>query len=201
MQPLRRSVIRKVKLSGGCGRWPVYEVEEDEFDVWLLGLAQKEGATVLQDSVVRPRDIEHAEGRYHVRAGGETHTARVLVGAELTELGLNHPRTGDVVLVSLPNSWQAYYWWWSDAAAPRYARTVDIHRKPGYDPVELFWGPDGVPLDATRVKGSHGAPANGNSEHAVILASRPGLLGKRPGAPAAIADTDVAGIVLGQFAH
>jgi flavin-dependent dehydrogenase len=58
-----------------------YFPNRDEFDVWLLGLAQKEGAQVLQDSVVRPGDIEHGDGRYHIRVGGESHTARILVGA------------------------------------------------------------------------------------------------------------------------
>jgi len=58
-----------------------YFPNRDEFDTWLLELAQKDGAQVLQDSVVRPGDIEHVDGRYHVRVGGETHTARVLVGA------------------------------------------------------------------------------------------------------------------------
>jgi flavin-dependent dehydrogenase len=59
----------------------VYFPNRDEFDVWLLDLAQKEGAHVLQDTMVRPGDIEHGDGRYHIRVGSETHTARVLVGA------------------------------------------------------------------------------------------------------------------------
>ncbi len=73
---------------------------------------------------------------------------------------LDHDRAGDVILISTPNSWQAYYWWLDDANAPAFARTVDIHRKPGYDPVELFFDPAtrSIPLDATLVKGSHGAP-------------------------------------------
>jgi flavin-dependent dehydrogenase len=58
-----------------------YFPNRDEFDVWLLDLAQKDGAQVLQDSVVRPRDIDHVDGRYHVHVGSEMHTARVLVGA------------------------------------------------------------------------------------------------------------------------
>ena len=58
----------------------VYFPNRDEFDTWLLGLAQKEGAQVLHDSVVRPHDIEWEDGRYLVRAGGEVHTAKTLVG-------------------------------------------------------------------------------------------------------------------------
>ena len=81
------------------------------------------------------------------------------------------------------DSWFTYYYWLDDEKAPDYARTVDIHRKPGYDPVELFLDPsiripklsigwrlakrtlgmrtlmDVIPLDATLVKGSHGRPS------------------------------------------
>jgi flavin-dependent dehydrogenase len=58
-----------------------YFPNRDEFDVWLLDLTQKDGALVLQDSIVRPRDIDRVDGGYQVRVGGETHRARVLVGA------------------------------------------------------------------------------------------------------------------------
>jgi len=73
---------------------------------------------------------------------------------------LNHERSGDVVLVSNEKSWQAYYWWNDDAKAPSFAHNVDIHRKPGYDPVELCFdmATKSVPLDATLIKGSHGVP-------------------------------------------
>ncbi len=123
--------------------------------------------------------------------------AAALTGEAIAEFKLNHPRTGDVVLVSEPNSWQAYYWWEEDARAPRYARTVDIHRKPGYDPVELFL--DGrtksIPLNAKLVRGSHGAPARDPSQRGVLLTSEPGVFlgGSLP-------DVDVAEIVLKQFA-
>jgi len=58
-----------------------YFPNRDEFDVWLLDLAQKDGALVLQDSIVRPRDIDNDGERYHVRVGSEVHTSSVLVGA------------------------------------------------------------------------------------------------------------------------
>ena len=82
----------------------------------------------------------------------------VLSGVERGDL--DHERSGDVVLVSDPNSWQAYYWWLNDEKAPSFAHTVDIHRKPGYDPVELCFdmATMSVPLDATLIKGSHGVP-------------------------------------------
>ncbi|NIJ53456.1 alkaline phosphatase family protein [Dyadobacter arcticus] len=95
---------------------------------------------------------------------------------------INHERSGDIVLVAKPDSWFTYYYWLDDAKAPDYAHLVDIHRKPGYDPVEMFMDPknpliklragyklarkllgfrylmDVIPLDATLIKGSHGSP-------------------------------------------
>jgi predicted AlkP superfamily pyrophosphatase or phosphodiesterase len=93
---------------------------------------------------------------------------------------LGHPRAGDFVAISAPDAWFTYYYWLDDERAPDYARTVDIHRKPGYDPAELFIDPairlpqlkvgltllrkklgfrtllDVIPLDASLVRGSHG---------------------------------------------
>jgi predicted AlkP superfamily pyrophosphatase or phosphodiesterase len=88
---------------------------------------------------------------------------------------INHERSGDLVLVAAENSWFTYYFWLDDAKAPDYARVVDIHKKPGYDPVEMFmtskaragykilrkkaglrYMMDVIPLDANLIKGSHG---------------------------------------------
>ena len=88
---------------------------------------------------------------------------------------LDHPRSGELIALAEPDSWFAYYYWLNEELAPDFARTVDIHRKPGYDPCELFitskframrkilrkklgfrYSMDVVPLDATLVKGSHG---------------------------------------------
>ena len=122
---------------------------------------------------------------------------QVLAGPERAEYGLDHPRSGEVILVSTPNSWQAYYWWLDDALAPNFARSVDIHRKPGYDPVELHFDPGtrSIPLDATLVRGSHGAPVRSDAQRGVILASHDGVL-----PDGSLADRDVAGLVLRQFA-
>ena len=89
---------------------------------------------------------------------GRPGIAEVLVGSQRARYDLEHPRSGEVIVISTPRSWQAYYWWLSDDRAPKFARTVNIHRKPGYDPMELFFDPvtNGTPLDASRVKGSHG---------------------------------------------
>ncbi len=127
---------------------------------------------------------------------GRPGIAEVLVGPERGRYHLEHPRSGEVILISTPRSWQAYYWWLADDRAPRFARTVDIHRKPGYDPVELCFDPatPSIPLDAGRIKGSHGAPAVDRSQRSVLLASEPTLF---PGP--AVRDADVFGIVLKHF--
>jgi predicted AlkP superfamily pyrophosphatase or phosphodiesterase len=94
---------------------------------------------------------------------------------EPQEIGLGHPRSGELIALSHPDSWFVYYHWLDDAHAPDYARTVDIHRKPGYDPCELFmtsplraaarlaqkklgfrYRMDVVPLRPELVGGSHG---------------------------------------------
>jgi len=127
---------------------------------------------------------------------GREGIAEVLVGDERAKYELDHERAGEVVLVSTPNSWQAYYWWTDDARAPKYARTVDIHRKPGYDPVEMHldMATRGIPLDAALVKGSHGAPPRHESQRGIILSSEKGVLVGQ-----ALADTDVYELVLRQF--
>src|SRR5688500_208388 len=68
---------------------------------------------------------------------GQACIAEVLAGDERKKYSLEHDRAGDVILISTPNSWQAYYYWLDDANAAKFARTVDIHNKPGYDPVDL----------------------------------------------------------------
>jgi hypothetical protein len=127
---------------------------------------------------------------------GQPGIAQVLVGSQQSLYHLDHPRSGEVVLVSEPNSWQAYYWWYGEDRAPKFAWKVDIHSKPGYDPVELFYDREtrGIPLDATLVKGSHGAPAESVEQKTVLIASNPYMI------PApSLHDTDVFHIVLHHF--
>jgi hypothetical protein len=90
-------------------------------------------------------------------------------------LELDHPRSGELIAIAQRNAWFTYYYWLDDRHAPDFARTVDIHRKPGYDPCELFatsklravvrlaqkrlgfrYKMDVIPLDAGLVRGSHG---------------------------------------------
>jgi len=142
----------------------------------------------------------------------------VLDAAAQKERKIHHERSGDFVLVADEDAWFTYYYWNDDAKAPDYARTVDIHRKPGYDPVELFIDPaiavpqlkvgfrlaqkvlgfrylmDVIPLDASLVKGSHGRPRTSADEQPVLLSTEPSLLPAADAAPLHV--TDVKGLVL-----
>ncbi len=75
-----------------------------------------------------------------------------------TIAGLYHARSGDLLVTAKKGHWFAYPWWKNEREAPEYARHVDIHSKPGYDPCELFWGwpPFSVSRDTSRIKGTHG---------------------------------------------
>ncbi len=114
--------------------------------------------------------------------------------------GLDHERSGELVLLAAPDAWFTYYFWNDDARAPDYARMVDIHRKPGFDPAELFVDPgirfprlkigsillrkalgfrytmSVTPLDASLVKGSHGRVSGGPHDTPVFISSEPKLL-------------------------
>ncbi len=122
---------------------------------------------------------------------GDEAVEEVLVGDERTRYAMDHPRSGEAILICRPDAWAAYYWWLDDARAPAFARQVDIHRKPGYDPVELHFDPvaKGIPLDATLVKGSHGAPVRDRSQQTVVLASEPLKLPSGPCADTHLFDT------------
>ena len=99
------------------------------------------------------------------------------------------------MLVAEDGAWFAYPWF-EKKEAPDYASHVDIHNKPGYDPVELHFdfATKSIPLNATFVKGSHGAPANSDAQRGIILSSQRGMFVERP-----MADTDVCELVLRQF--
>ncbi|MFT7250104.1 MAG: putative AlkP superfamily pyrophosphatase or phosphodiesterase [Arcticibacterium sp.] len=106
---------------------------------------------------------------------------------------IDHERSGDLVLVADDKSWFTYYFWEDDNKAPDYARMVDIHKKPGYDPCEMLLDPkqkliipkiifkvlakklgfrmvmDVIPLDATLIKGSHGAIDLDDDDKAIFI--------------------------------
>ena len=115
--------------------------------------------------------------------------------------GLDHPRSGELVAIARPGRWFSYYYWFDDERAPDYARTVDIHRKPGYDPVELFFDPELRAPKATSawklarrkagfrglmdviscsrtdlVKGTHGRLADRPEDGPLVISSEAGLM-------------------------
>lgn len=139
----------------------------------------------------------------------------VLDEAGQRELGLAHERSGEIVLLAEHDSWFTYYFWLDDACAPDYARCVDIHNKPGYDPVELFLDPalrfpklavgaklarkllgfrytmDVIPLDATLVRGSHGLSSRTTQDMPLLMTSEPHLLQRER-----LSATQVCGVLL-----
>jgi len=141
---------------------------------------------------------------------------RVLDPRGRREFGIDHPRSGDLVAIAEPDAWFTYYYWQDDERAPDFARTVEIHRKPGYDPVELFLDPgiripaltvgwklarrklgfrtllDVIPLDATLVKGSHGRRVAATDIDAPVCISRQ----KDLLTSTRLASTDIHGVIL-----
>jgi predicted AlkP superfamily pyrophosphatase or phosphodiesterase len=127
--------------------------------------------------------------------------AQVLDEEGKRAIGLDHARSGELVALSAPDRWFSYYWWLDDAKAPDYARTVDIHRKPGYDPMELFIDPaialpklkvarrlaarklgfrnllDVTPIKGTSmVNGSHGLITNEPRDGPLVISNDAALL-------------------------
>lgn len=124
---------------------------------------------------------------------------RVVQGPDRSALGLDNGRAGDLVVLAQEQAWFTYYYWLEDAKAPDFARCVDIHRKPGFDPVELFIDPrlafpklrilrrllqkklgfrmlmDVIPLDARLVKGSHGILPRDPALYPLLICGEGGL--------------------------
>jgi len=117
--------------------------------------------------------------------------ALILDEAGKQKYGIDHSRAGDFVVLAAPESWFTYYFWLDDAVAPDYARCVDIHKKPGYDPVEMFMSSkaragykllrkkagfryvmDVIPLDATLIGGSHGSVDTPAEFHPVLITDK-----------------------------
>lgn len=136
---------------------------------------------------------------------------KVYTKDERTEIGLHHARAGDVVALARPNAWFAYPFWLERRCEPDYARTIDIHRKPGYDPCEMLFDPrllwpkgraawrllqkklgfralfDVVPVDPALIRGSHGLPTTN---------ARPLLIGDGPAPSTHLSLTDVRELLL-----
>ncbi len=126
--------------------------------------------------------------------------AKVLVDEEITKANLEHQRSGDLVVIADQHSWFTYYYWLDDAKAPDFARMVDIHKKPGYDPVEMLTDPkdpfvmpkvlwklakkkmgfrtvlDIIPIDASLIKGSHGSVPESKDDYPILISNNKQLV-------------------------
>ena len=148
--------------------------------------------------------VQHAESLSPTHASRVQHVAQVLAAlpgvesvldrAAQATLQIDHQRSGDLVVTAQPGAWFAYPWWLDDARAPDFARCVDIHKKPGYDPCELLVDPaitlpalrvakfkiaralgfraslQLTPLNASLVKGTHGRTQLAPGFEPVVLA-------------------------------
>ncbi len=177
-------------------------------------------AFAVADHQVAHIYVRRAELREEVArfARGLPGVASVMDGEGKRAAGLDHPRSGDLVALAHANAWFTYYYWLEDVRAPDFARTVDIHRKPGFDPAELFLDPadplvkarmglallkkklgfrylmEVIPLDASLVKGSHGV-VTAPEDSPVLISSTPDLTSAD-----AIGATDVHDVILASLA-
>jgi predicted AlkP superfamily pyrophosphatase or phosphodiesterase len=181
-------------------------------DAGLIAIREELGRELLDAGASRAFAVcDHQIAHIYVREPEDIPTVKALVASlpgvervldERTkpELGLDHSRCGELVAISHADSWFTHYFWLDDERAPDYARTVEIHRKPGYDPVELFVDPalsfpklgigwrlvkkklgfrvlmDVIPLDASLIKGSHGRITDRAEDGPLFITSEPDLL-------------------------
>jgi Type I phosphodiesterase / nucleotide pyrophosphatase len=180
---------------------------------WLV-VRDERGGELLDAGASRAfAVVDHQAAHVYVRDAGDVPPVaalcRGLAGVEQVldhqaqaAVGLDHPRSGELVLVADARHWFSYDYWLDDAHAPDFARTVDIHRKPGYDPCELFSTAspvavagkllrrklglrtllDVVPLNPALVRGSHGRVEQPAAAQPVLITERdyrdhPDLLG------------------------
>jgi predicted AlkP superfamily pyrophosphatase or phosphodiesterase len=175
---------------------------------------------VQQPKVQQPERLAEIKALFE----GQPGIAQVLDEEGKRALGLNHERAGDLVLLAEPNAWFTYYYWQDDARAPDFAATVEIHKKPGYDPCELFLNQslrfpklkvasvlakkllgfrymmDVISLDPSLVKGSHGLAHDSPHATPILMSNTPELLQQtqvpQKTAQGRIAATDVCDLML-----
>ncbi|GAA2416055.1 alkaline phosphatase family protein [Streptomyces glaucosporus] len=209
------SVDRPVDVNRALRRAGLLEVHTQDGMEYLDPTASRAFAVadhqIAHVYVRRPEDLDAA----HAALAGLPGVDELLGDEGKKAHGLDHPRAGDLVAVAEPDAWFTYYYWLDDDRAPDFARTVEIHRKPGYDPAELFMDPLDpyvkvraatalarkrlgmryrmavVPLDPSPVRGSHGRLPADEDDGPVLLCSRPGAVG------GPVAATEVKGLLLG----
>ncbi len=180
-----------------------YVAIRDERGLELLDAGASDAFAVADHQIAHiycknPKNIEHIVQLLETVEGVD----KVLFGAELKEHNIDHERCGDIVVVADKDSWFTYYFWLDDAKAPDYARMVDIHKKPGYDPVEMLTDPKDkwvmakvvgkllkkklgfrtvlniIPLNANLIKGSHGRLTEDKADYPILISNFNAGIGK-----------------------
>jgi len=196
-------------------------------DAGYLAVREEDGGELLDPTVSRAFAVaDHQIAHVYVAEASLRPDVRALLASlpgieriyddtDKDTVDLDHPRSGELIAVADARSWFTYYYWNADDRAPDFARTVEIHRKPGYDPVELFLDPeislpklaigkrlllrklgfrslmDVIPVDASLVRGSHGRIADRPEDGPLVIACRAGLLARER-----VAATDVKSLLL-----
>jgi len=186
---------------------------------WELLDAGASGAFAVADHQVAHIYVRQASDILAVKELVETipGVEQVLDEREKQAFGIDHARSGELVAIASANAWFTYYYWFEDDKAPDFARTVDIHRKPGYDPAELFLDPeliwpklkiffrlvqktmgmrmlmDVIPLQAELVRGSHGRLVTEPMDQPILISNNCDLV------PDGCLMTDIHGIILNYF--
>jgi predicted AlkP superfamily pyrophosphatase or phosphodiesterase len=181
-------------------------------DAGLLSIREEDGGELLDPTISKAFAIaDHQIAHVYVTdplllpavkalIEGLPGVEQVYGAADRHLINLDHPRAGELVVIADSRSWFTYYYWSDDRRAPDFARTVEIHRKPGYDPVELLLDPaisapklaigrrlamrklgfrtlmDVIPLDASLVRGSHGRATDDAEDGPLLIVDRPELL-------------------------
>lgn len=207
-------VNRPVDINRGLRRAGLLEVHTQDGMEYLDPMVSRAFAVadhqLAHVYVRRPEDLDAVRATLTGLPGIE----RLLDDEGKKEHGLDHPRSGELVALAEPDAWFTYYYWLDDSKAPDFAQLVEIHRKPGYDPVELFMDPIDpyvrikaakaiarkklgmryrlavVPLDPSPIRGSHGRLPTSDDEGPLILCSTPRAVSGR------VAATDVKSLLL-----
>ncbi|PYM11037.1 MAG: hypothetical protein DME18_15135 [Verrucomicrobia bacterium] len=174
---------------------------KDELGLELLDCGASKVFAVADHQVAHIYLNDHSlEDRVRELLESTPAVAGVMGAQGKKEMGIHHPRAGDLIAVAAEHAWFTYYYWLDDRNAPDFARCVDIHRKPGYDPAELFLDPkipavklkilwrllqkrlgfrmlmDVIPLDATLVKGSHGCRSANTADWPILVTDDPSMI-------------------------
>lgn len=182
------------------------QVRPEEFGREILDAGASE-AFALSDHQIAHIYVKDPARQAEVKALVEAldGVEAVWEGDEIAANGLDHPRSGELIAIAKADRWFSYYYWLDDKVAPDFARCVDIHRKPGYDPVELFFDPaltapklqagwkvakrklgfrgllDVISLKDTQlVKGTHGRITDDPDHGPLVISSEAGMMPDGP---------------------